>query len=1431
MRKAMMRVLALVALLIQLEPVMTGPTVAAPAALEETGVYEEDFTAYTFKDYVENAEWDIWTQTLRLARPDAVSQDCPAVTTDGSGNIIVVWEDYGNGDGDIYAQRLDVSGNRLWAAGVRVNSDSGMAPQEYPSVAADGDGNAVVVWRDDRTGNGDIYAQKLDASGNKLWTTDVRVNSDSGTTWQWSPTVVVDRSGNAVVVWEDHRNGNVDIYAQKLNGSGNRLWVTDVCVNSDNGTAGQWSPAAALDGSGNAVVVWYDYRNGDSDIYAQKLNGSGNRLWVADVCVNSDDGTAGQRSPSIAVDGSGSAIVVWSDDRNGDRNRDIYAQNLDGSGDKLWAADVRVNSDSGTADQWSPTVSADGSGHAVVVWGDQRSDGGDIYAQKLERSGSRLWASDVRVNSDSGEAQQRSPAATVDSNGNTIAVWQDRRDDNDDIYAQKLDTSGGKLWTADVEVASDGGATYQDEAATAVDESGNAVVVWEDRRSSHQGIYVQRLDATGNRLWAADVRVNSISGTIYQGYPAIAIDRGGKAIVVWSDRRNDYGDIYAQRLDGSGNKLWVAEVRVNSDSGTTSQWCPAVAVDGNGNAIVVWQDSRGSGDIYAQKLDADGNKLWTTDVRVNSDSGTAWQWFPTVAARGNGNAIVAWEDFRSGSSDIYAQKLNAGGDKLWTSDVRVNSDSGTASHEFPAVVVDGSADAVIVWHDDRNGSGDNGDIWAQKLDGTGNRMWVADVRVDSDSGTASQWHPDVAVDEAENLYIVWEDSRDRNGDVDIYAQKIDGQGNKSWAFDVRVNSDSGRAWQEHPSVAVDGSGNAVCVWEDYRNGNADVYIQRINTVGGKGWLADLQVVYPDRFYYPTGTAQSRTVDTMAGGLAQARLTADYQSNSGKVQFYLTNDGGAHWVQVTPGVMHVFATTGSDLRWRAAFFADPVWQRTPIVNSLRVEYSTQAPYADGYEPDGTCAQASSLQVNGAAQAHTFHQYADGDWTWFEAVAGTTYIVQAVHTGSRADLELSICGACGQPSLPPDDEDTFGNDARLVFTAPIAGVYYVKAVNHDPAVYGEHTGYLLSVRTQSPAPVVAIVAGRNDRDELEPNITYMGDRAYRTFRRAGVPRENIRYLSIGVNRDTDQDGHLDVDGAPTWQNVRYAVQDWPRERGVRLGVPFYLYLVDHGGTDYYCAQGCAADRRVTAADLNLWLDNLEATSGADEINVVIEACFSGSFIDMTVYGPAEVSDLGRVVIASTGSRARAFPSERGGYFSDAFFVALGDNADLWTAYEAGRTAAQAAWGEQMPWLDDNGDAVADGRDGLIARGRGLASFGGGAIPVVDWLEVGEVRESGLATITAQVRDDVAVMAVTVEVYPPGLTVPETGEGETPVLPVERVVLQDGDHDGVYAGTHTGFTEEGVYRLVAYAWDNDGNLSLPRQTTTGERKVFLPLVMRND
>ena len=89
---------------------------------------------------------------------------------------------------------------------------------------------------------------------------------------------------------------------------------------------------------------------------------------------------------------------------------------------------------------------------------------------------------------------------------------------------------------------------------------------------------------------------------------------------------------------------------------------PTVASDGAGGAIVAWYDSRsGNADIYAQRISAAGAVEWTPDG-VALCTAPDIQQFPTLASDGANGAIVAWEDYRSGTSDVYAQRVQANGE-------------------------------------------------------------------------------------------------------------------------------------------------------------------------------------------------------------------------------------------------------------------------------------------------------------------------------------------------------------------------------------------------------------------------------------------------------------------------------------------------------------------------------------------------------------------------------------------------------------------------------------------------------------------------------------------------------------------------------------------------------------------------------------------------
>jgi hypothetical protein len=474
-----------------------------------------------------------------------------------------------------------------------------------------------------------------------------------------------------------------------------------------------------------------------------------------------------------------------------------------------------------------------------------------------------------------------------------------------------------------------------------------------------------------------------------------------------------------------------------------------------------------------------------------------------------------------------------------------------------------------------------------------------------------------------------------------------------------------------------------------------------------------------------------------------------------------------------------------------------------------------PPGDAYEPDDTCAEAKPITPDSTAQSHTFHQYADKDWVHFSASSGTTYVIQTANVGPDADTILELHDACDQPPIA-QDENPFGTTAQIIWTAPADGTYYVKVYNHDPDQYGDDATYDLSIRVQPTGGAAIIVAGHDDGYRLQSNIYYATNRAYDVFADGGIPVANIYYLTPDAsnpNRDADA----------TSANLQYAIETWAAGK-VGPGVPLYLYLMDHGGVDTFLING--SGDTVSPADLDAWLSTLETSTGADTVNVIVEACKSGSFID----GLQEIAGPGRVVIASTSSSYNAYASAQGAYFSDAFFSAVGESKDLCESFHAGERAVQATGLRQEPWVDDDGDGTPnEAEDCGLARQRGLAAFFGDRPPVIDVITVTVSSEGYVGTLKARVRDDIEVRDVWAVIYPPSFEEPDPAD-TMPELELTSIKLWDLDGDGEYSGTYGGFTEIGEYHIVVYAEDDEGDQAAPKGVDVQRGwEVYLPLVVR--
>jgi hypothetical protein len=410
------------------------------------------------------------------------------------------------------------------------------------------------------------------------------------------------------------------------------------------------------DGSGGVIAAWADFRSGDQDIFAQKLNAAGDPVWPEDgvpVCKVS----GAQTGPKLLSDGAGGAFIVWEDSRAGSSNVDIYAQRLSSVGVPQWTGGgVLV---CGAANnQTQPVVGPNGLGGLLIAWVDRRGVDADVYVQRLNAAGVPQWtANGVALCTAVGV--QADPTVVSDGAGGSIVAWRDERA-GVDIYTQRVNEQGVVQWTANG-VALCTAAGNQETPAAVIDGAGGAIVTWQDARAGGYDVYAQRVSAAGAPQWTANgVALCSAAGD--QLSPRLCTDGLGGAFVTWEDHRGADADVYAQQVNGAGAPQWAANGVVVC-SAPDQQLAPTIATDPLGGAVVAWSDSRTPADgpdIFVQHLQSNGTSLWTANgVLVSNAPGV--QDLPQVVADGSGGAAVTWRDYRNTYADLFGQRLDAGG--------------------------------------------------------------------------------------------------------------------------------------------------------------------------------------------------------------------------------------------------------------------------------------------------------------------------------------------------------------------------------------------------------------------------------------------------------------------------------------------------------------------------------------------------------------------------------------------------------------------------------------------------------------------------------------------------------------------------------------------------------------------------------------------------
>ena len=408
---------------------------------------------------------------------------------------------------------------------------------------------------------------------------------------------------------------------------------------------------------------------------------------------------------SAVSDGKGGAFLAF------ENNADLYAQWINGNGSPQWGIYGKTVNIEGLS-QKNPGIASDAGGGIYIGWVDEGTN--RVKVQHLDNSGNAQWATNGIYITET-TAEQSNIEMAADGNGGVILVWQDSRNyatNGIDIWAQRLDNQGNRMWGPAGKPVTEA-VESQTQHIIVLEGTGRVVVAWTDYRNgfSNKDIYVQHLNAAGDRSWHVSGNYDGIpvcSAMNDQNNPAM-IMTGGKICMVWADKRNDQYDIYAQMLEVNGNAAWPTADGTAVCNASGSQSDPRLCPDSNGGAVIVWQDQRTGVDIYAQRMGGNGSPVWNPNGKPVNTSAN-WKGYPDIVPDDAGGATIAWMELLNSVWDIYGQHLDANGDPQWSPPSFPLCTA--ANNQFwHTMISDGSGGAITMWQDGRAGEAD---IYAQK---------------------------------------------------------------------------------------------------------------------------------------------------------------------------------------------------------------------------------------------------------------------------------------------------------------------------------------------------------------------------------------------------------------------------------------------------------------------------------------------------------------------------------------------------------------------------------------------------------------------------------------------------------------------------------------------------------------------------------------------
>lgn len=399
-----------------------------------------------------------------------------------------------------------------------------------PMVVMDDDGNAMAVWYQDTSINGDKFSLYACHYVGGSWGSTVMLEHEEGCVHYAD--VAMNGDGDAIVVWsQDDPTGYQRVWANLfINGS----WQGAVSIEQEEGASD--SPLVAMNDDGEATVVWHtDHGYGNYCIMTNSFTGAD---WTDPTIMAS--GNESMMLLDVSMNDAGDAATIWRQ-RNATDVIWLFASVMK---DGIWGNASRIGSE-GSSFLYEAKVVVDSKGDDIVVWNQwgESYNGCYIFANTFSNGS---WGEAIVL--DGGNVCADSPDLVIDGQDRAIAVWC-RSSTSSSIYSSIYE---GGAWGEVRSIEDAIGYSYPPHIAT--DGNGNAIVAWPIETSSdHFDICSVELS---NDTWGQVTTVGKDVGVVY--YVDVAMNADGNSMMVWWHVEDDVGSVRALPDEG--------------DDGTSISW-------------------------------------------------------------------------------------------------------------------------------------------------------------------------------------------------------------------------------------------------------------------------------------------------------------------------------------------------------------------------------------------------------------------------------------------------------------------------------------------------------------------------------------------------------------------------------------------------------------------------------------------------------------------------------------------------------------------------------------------------------------------------------------------------------------------------------------------------------------------------------------------